>query len=233
MTLPGNLEEAKALYNNFKSEWANNLEKLGVSKPPKFGTMGSMLYLYAYINLGKPFLGEDAVVFASKMLNESFRDAQILRHMSNVNGYNARGRNGKMPDGTILKSGQYALINLTETAPDWKNNRSLSVNSGDWEQVKEHYNYKCACCGSAEGHPNNRKSGTMTVLEKGHMNPKLPLGPGNMIPQCQICNKPYLDNVVFDKNGYVYALASTKLLERADEHTQKECWEFLKQRFGT
>jgi len=230
--LPQTTEEAKPLYEQFCKEWETNLKPLGVTKPPGLGSISSYLYLYAYLNIGKAFEGTDALAFASKMLNQNCIDAQTLRHMSNVQGFNARSRNGNMPDGSVLKPGQYALVDMLTTAPGWKNNRSEAVKTGDWEDIKKHYNYKCACCGSEEGKANNRKQGTITVLEKGHMDPHKPLGPGNMIPQCQICNKPYLDHVVFDKNGYVWAIADTKLLERADETTQKACWEYLKQKYG-
>jgi len=226
------VEEAKLIYEKFHNEWETNLKSLGVAKPPGFGSVSSYLYLYAYINLGKAFEGTAALTFASQMLNQSCTDAQTLRHMSNVQGFSARSRNGNMPDGTKLKSGHYALIDMMTTAPDWKNNRSETVKTGDWEDIKQHYNRKCACCGSEEGKPNNRKQGTITVLEKGHMDPRKTLGPGNMIPQCQICNKPYLDHVVFDANGYVWAIADIKLLERADEATQLACWEYLKNKYS-
>lgn len=230
--LPDNLDDAKSIYEQFVKDWETNLKSSGVAKPPGLGSISSYLYLYAYINIGKAFEATDALSFASRMLNQNCTDAQALRHMSNVQGFNARSRNGNMPDGSKLKPGQYALVDMNTTAPGWKNNRSQAVKTGDWDDIKQHYHYKCACCGSEEGKMNTRKPGTITVLEKGHMNPRLPLGPGNMIPQCQICNKPYLDYVVFDKNGYVHAIASTKLLERADEETQKQCWEMLKQKFG-
>jgi hypothetical protein len=231
--LPENLDDAKSIYEQFVKDWEINLKSIGVRKPPKFGTKGSWTYLYAYCHMGKPITGLHIAKWASQLSGEEFtEDSQALRHMSNTYGYNARKRNGIMPDGSKLKSGQYSLINMLEAAPGWKNNRSKVVKIGDWEDIKKHYNYKCACCGSAEGKSNNRMPGTSTILEKGHMNPRLPLGPGNMIPQCQICNKPYLDHVVFDKNGYVHAIASTKLLERADEETQKQCWEMLRQKFG-
>jgi len=232
MAIPQTLAEAEILYKQFCDDWETNLKSYGIKKPGAFGSNASLLYTYAYANLGKTFSGEDALDFATKMAGRRIADPQELRHMSNVHGYNARGRSGHMPDGTKVSSGQYALVDMLTPAPDWKNARSEKVKTGDWEDIKKHYNYKCAMCGSLEGKPNTKKSGTLTVLEKGHMDPRKTLGPGNMIPQCQLCNKPYKDNAVFDKNGFVYAIANTKFVERADLEVQKECWEYLQKKFG-
>jgi len=231
IALPTTLDEAKPIYDKFYSEWEANLKQLGVTKPPMFGTNTSMIYLYAYCHIGHAFNGKDALEFASNILNKKVTDAQSLRHMSNVNGYNARSRNGAMPDGTKLKPSYYALLDMNLTAPDWKNNRAVAVTTGNWDAVKHHYKFRCACCGSEENKPNNRKRGTITVLEKGHMDPEKPLEAGNIIPQCQICNKPYRDNVVFDANGYVWSIANTVFLERSSEKVKQACFKYLKEYF--
>jgi hypothetical protein len=224
--IPITIEDAEKLYQQFCADWAANLEQLGVIKPPEWGTSASMLFTYAYANIGRPFKGNDAVDWCNR-LGCAVRDPQILRHMSNGYGYNARGRSGLLPNGTKVKMGEYALVNMTEIAPGWKGHRQNLLQKGDWTDIKAAYNYRCVCCGSREGQANHRKPGTMTVLEQGHMDPKKPLGPGNIIPQCQICNKPYRDNVVFTSEGYVWALGNTVLVERSSEDVQLEILQYL------
>ena len=218
--------DAKKVYDQFCADWSANLEKLGVSKPPEWGGSASMLFAYAYACMGQPFKASDALDWANNLGNP-VRDPQILRHMSNIMGYNARSRSGLMPDGTKVKHGEYALVNMTETAPGWKGHRKNLLQKGDWTSIKQAYDHRCVCCGSQEGRPNHKKPGTMTVLEQGHMDPNLPLGPGNIIPQCQVCNKPYRDNVVFTSEGYVWALGNTTLVERSDRDVQLAILEYL------
>jgi hypothetical protein len=136
--------------------------------------------------------------------------------MSNLNGFNARSKGGILPNGTKISSGSYCLVDMINASPDWKNARQSAVQSGDWELIKKQYNYKCACCGSKEGEPNNKKSSKITKLEQGHMNPNKNLEPGNIIPQCEVCNKPYKNNVVFDSEGYIYSLGNSTLVLRSD-----------------
>ncbi len=212
--IPTTIEDAEKLYQQFCADWAANLEQLGVSKPPEWGGSASLLFCYAYANIGQPFKASDALDWTNNLGNP-VRDPQILRHMSNIMGYNARSRSGLMPDGTKVKHGEYALVNMTETAPGWKGHRKNLLQKGNWADIKAAYDHRCVCCGSREGQANHRKPGTMTVLEQGHMDPNLPLGPGNIIPQCQVCNKPYRDNVVFTSEGYVWALGNTVLVERS------------------
>lgn len=219
MTIPSTLAQAKTLYEQFHADWAKSLEVLGVSKPPEWGGSASMLFTYAYANLGQPFKSSDALNWCNQLGNP-VRDAQILRHMSNIMGYNSRSRSGLMPDGTKVKHGEYALVNMTETSPGWKGHRKNMLEKGDWADIKQAYDYRCVCCGSQEGKPNHKKPSFATVLEQGHMDPNKPLQTGNIIPQCQICNKPYRDNVVFTSEGYVWALGNTVLVERSDPDVQ-------------
>ncbi len=71
------------------------------------------------------------------------------------------------------------------------------------------YGCKCACCGSKEGEPMSRSNG-ITKLEKGHMNPDLPLNYNNTIPQCQYCNGASLDKRMYNKKGETIAIKDKK-----------------------
>lgn len=46
-------------------------------------------------------------------------------------------------------------------------------------------------------------------LQKGHMNPSEPLAAGNIIPQCQICNRGDRNRWIYDKTGRVIEVADT------------------------
>ena len=226
MTIPNTLDEARILYEQFVKEWETNLKHLNVSKPPAFGGSASLLYTYAYANIGNIFKAKDAIKFAQHLGSE-VTDPQTLRHMSNIYGYNARGRSGLMPDGTKVKMGEYVLIDMINTAPGWKGHRKSMLATGDWESIKKSYDYRCVCCGSLEGKPNHKKSGTKTVLEQGHIDPNIPLTTGNIIPQCQICNKRYQSGVVFDSEGAVWALGDTTLVARSSAEVKKEILNYL------
>ncbi len=221
--LPTDLIQAKTKYSELESLWAKNLKSKGVKKPPKFGTKGSWFYLYAYCNLGKSFKGMDVAPWAMSITGVKItEDPQVLRHMSNVNGYNARGKDGLLPDGTTLNPGEYSLIDVINTTPDWKKNRASTVATGDWNSIKQAYGNRCACCGSKENESHNKKSGIITKLEKGHMDPSKDLISGNIIPQCTICNKPYKNNAVFDSEGYVVALGNATMAIRSNDSVKKD-----------
>ncbi len=68
------------------------------------------------------------------------------------------------------------------------------------------------------------------------MNPARPLEEGNIIPQCQICNRPDRNRWVFDKTGRVIAVAISKdgirvvkeFLKNATKEMRTEIATFLK-----
>ena len=75
----------------------------------------------------------------------------------------------------------------------------------EWVRIKAEHNYECACCGSTESEPMSRANG-ICKLEKGHMDPELPLTPINTIPQCQYCNGASKDKRKFNKKGETIAI---------------------------
>lgn len=68
------------------------------------------------------------------------------------------------------------------------------------------------------------------------MNPALPLEFGNIIPQCQVCNRPDRDRWIYDKTGRVIAIADSedgkrvveKYLKKVSQSTREYFLEFLK-----
>jgi len=87
--------------------------------------------------------------------------------------------------------------------------RKLGVTEEEFEKIKKTYNYRCATCGAEEGklHYNPYYDREIVQLQKGHMNPLKELEPGNIIPQCQFCNRAYRNWLVFDRNGRTIGVA--------------------------
>jgi len=161
-------------------------------------------------------------------------DVQQARHLSMQSGWNilsgTRGDNrGNIP------SGSYKLIDLATPYPAFALERREGF-SGDWEALKKHYDNCCATCGSREGAEHRFRKGVTVQLQKGHMNPSLPLQDGNIIPQCQICNRPDRNRWIYDKTGRVIEIADTddgfrivlKFIRNASQHTVRKLFDFLK-----
>jgi len=65
------------------------------------------------------------------------------------------------------------------------------------------YDNKCVNCGSEEGKPMRWNKHKITVLQKGHMDPRRSLTSDNIIPQCAMCNQQYKNKAVFNDRGFV------------------------------
>ena len=116
---------------------------------------------------------------------------------------------GSRGDDNNLKNGEYKLISLEQPYPGFIKNRRTGLNTNDFEEIKKHYGYRCACCGSKEGEPHLYYKNIITQLQQGHMNPSKDLTEGNIIPQCQICNQPDKNRWIYDSFGRVIAVADT------------------------
>ncbi|MDE7176132.1 MAG: hypothetical protein K2N75_08875 [Helicobacter sp.] len=162
-------------------------------------------------------------------------DVQQARHLSKQGGYNIiSGTRGDI--GAKIGAGYYQLITLEKPYPSFKPDRRSGIESADFESLKKEYDYKCATCGSIEGKPHNIRKNEITKLQEGHMNPSLPLEIGNIIPQCQVCNRPDRDRWIYDKTGRVIEIADSddgkrvveKYFKRVSTHTKEYFLEFLK-----
>lgn len=162
-------------------------------------------------------------------------DVQQARHLSKQGGFNIiSGTRGDI--GAKIPAGFYQLVDLTTPYPSFKPNRRSGIESADFEELKKEYDYRCATCGSVEGKPHNIRKNEVTQLQVGHMNPALPLEIGNIIPQCQVCNRPDRDRWIYDKTGRVVAVADSddgkrvveKYLKIVSQSTKEYFLEFLR-----
>ncbi|MCX2682959.1 hypothetical protein OQH60_03665 [Campylobacter sp. MIT 21-1685] len=162
-------------------------------------------------------------------------DVQQARHLSKQGGfYIISGTRGDI--GVKIPAGHYQLITLEKPYPSFKPDRRSGIESADFEELKKEYDYKCATCGSIEGEPHNIRKNEKTILQEGHMNPSLPLEIGNIIPQCQVCNRPDRDRWIYDKTGRVIEIVDSddgkrvveKYFKRVSTNTKEYFLEFLK-----
>lgn len=166
-------------------------------------------------------------------------DVQQARHLSKQRGYYIiSGTRGDI--GQNIKAGHYKLVDLQTPYPSFKPDRRSGIDSGDFESLKKEYDYRCATCGSIEGKPHNIRKNEITQLQEGHINPAKPLKIGNIIPQCQVCNRPDRDRWIYDNTGRVIAVADSEDGKRVVEkylkqtnRTRKEYFlDFLKKLLG-
>ena len=104
--------------------------------------------------------------------------------------------------------------------------------TGEWENLKKQYGYRCVTCGSEEGKPNIHWSNTITRLQKAHKDPNKPLVAGNIIPQCEKCNRASRNNWVYDERGRVIKLANPNVIKRSDKEVRWKVYEILYEEFN-
>ena len=146
---------------------------------------------------------------------------QQVRHLSR-DGWNLEG-DGKgahrIKDARLVHQG-YAVE---------KTRSENLLNADDFDAIKAAYDNKCVSCGATEGQESPRYQGDGIVkLQKGHRDPELPMKKGNVIPQCQFCNRAYKNDFTFDKKGRVRAVASPKPVLRASEKVKAKVMTELK-----
>lgn len=63
------------------------------------------------------------------------------------------------------------------------------------------------------------------------MNPNKPLEMGNIIPQCEKCNRPDRNNWIYDQKGRVVGVASEKVIDKCAKELRRKIYERLKKEF--
>jgi hypothetical protein len=81
------------------------------------------------------------------------------------------------------------------------------VGAKNFEELKAVFGFRYVTCGSQEGKPHLLEPDKRTELQKGHMNPYKFLTLDNIIPQCQLCNRLYKDNFVFNEKERIVTVA--------------------------
>ena len=158
-------------------------------------------------------------------------DVQQARHLGAQKGwYIISGtRNDNI---TNINPGEYKLMTLETSYPGFTGQKRVENISGYyWEDLKIAYDYRCATCGSKEGEPNYNWPETITKLQKGHMDPNKPLEEGNIIPQCEKCNRADRNYWIYDAKGRVIKIANAKVIDNCSIEIQKQIYARLYKKF--
>jgi len=156
-------------------------------------------------------------------------DVQQARHLGAQAGWwiVAGGRDNIVLD---IERGEYQLYTLEQPYPGFKNEHRISEIS-NWEEIKKIYSFRCATCGSQENKPHLHWPATKTVLQKAHMDPNKPLVSGNIIPQCQKCNRADRNRWVYDEKGRVIKLADANFVKNFDKDVKLKIYKILYKEF--
>lgn len=176
-----------------EEEWKVYLKPKGVNFNFKKDSLAYLCLVELYQNLGNWVTKKELV----EKIGYQGTDLQTPRHLWNTHGwYIESNRKGA---GNLA----YRLVTVKEPSPNWiPVKRTCGLNVSDWDELKKEYDNCCASCGSKEGEPHRYHKRTV-VLEKGHMDPRKDMSVGNIIPQCNFCNKHYGNRYIFDRMGRV------------------------------
>jgi len=155
-------------------------------------------------------------------------DVQQARHLGAQKGWwiTAGGRDNIV---IKLKLGQYQLYSLEKPYPAFKGHRITKTDN--WLKIKKQYRFRCVTCGSQEGEPNFHWPATKTKLQMAHMDPRRPLIAGNIIPQCQKCNRADRNRWVYDERGRVIKLAKANFVKNFDKEIRWKIYKILYEEF--
>ncbi len=230
-----NKKSIKSIYKMLCEFYEKYLKSYGVKLPKLYDSKGNftkdalvLVYLaYDYPKTRKVTKEELTKFVRSYYPNTN--DVQQARHLGAQSGWwiVAGGR-----DNIVLKikRGSYQLYTLEEPYPGFKKGHRISE-TDDWEEIKAMYNYRCATCGSQENKPHFHWPATKTKLQKAHMNPNKPLVNGNIIPQCQKCNRADRNRWVYDEKGRVIKLADANFVKNFDKDVREKIYKILYKEF--
>jgi len=195
--------------------YEKNLKDKGVKAVTAKTQLGQVLCCL-FENLGKPVKHEVIRAYVvSKGIKVTGADSPQPRQLGMQHGYNILGgrdinpiTNEKIPKSCFL------LMDLDNVHSGFKpKRRKLEMSTDDWTTILARYDRMCVNCGSVEGQPMRWNKHKITVLQKGHMDPRKSLTEDNVIPQCAICNQQYKNKAVFNDRGFVVEFLKTGFTE--------------------
>jgi len=227
-----NIEEQHRFIKKYHEKY---LRKYGVKLPKLYNkenqfSMNALALIY--LSFGYP---KTKIISKTELTNfirnfyPEVNDVQQARHLGAQDGWwiVAGGRDNIVAK---VKRGYYQLYTLERPYPDFKKGHRI-IDTGNWEKLKTQYSYRCATCGSREGEPHFHWSGTKTKLQKAHKDPHKPLKAGNIIPQCQKCNRADRNRWVYDEKGRVIKLADASFVRNFDKDVKKKIYRILYEEF--
>lgn len=231
-----NDSENKNQYQILKMFHEKFLKRYGVKLPKLFDSHGkytkdalTLIYLSRNYPKTKLVTKTELTGYIRKYYPET-NDVQQARHLGAQAGWwiVAGGR-----DNIVLKvpRGSYQLYTLERPYPGFKSGHRIAE-TDDWEKIKKLYNFRCATCGSQENMPHLHWPATKTILQISHMDPNKPLVKGNILPQCQKCNRPDRNRWVYDEKGRVIKLADANFVRNFDKNVREIIYRILYEEFN-
>jgi hypothetical protein len=190
-------------YNIVKSEYDIHLKELGVNIPGENSQLGQALCCL-YENIVRPVSTNDIIKYVSNKLGVDAIRIQV-RHLALQKGFNViKGGEVNPTTNEKIPNASYLLLNLTEPHPSFiPTRRNNEIDDEEWREIKRRFGNMCVNCGSKEGEHMRWNIYDVTILQRGHMDPRLPLTTNNIIPQCKFCNQQYRNNAIFNNRGFV------------------------------
>jgi hypothetical protein len=212
------------------------LKKFGVKLPELYDSNKKFTknaLVLVYLSMGYPktkVVTKTELTYFMREFYPDTADVQQARHLGAQDGWwiVAGGRDNIVEK---VKRGSYKLYTLERPYPGFKKgHREKDVSN--WDELKAAYGYRCATCGSREGDPHLHWPGTKTKLQQAHKDPNKPLRPGNIIPQCQKCNRADRNRWVYDDKGRVIKLADPLFVKNFDKEVRCKIYKILKDELG-
>lgn len=211
------------------------LKKYGVTLPKLFDKSKKFTknaLALVYLSWGYPKtrnVSKTEITQFMRRFYPNINDIQQPRHLGAQDGWwiVAGGRDNIV---VTIPRGYYQLYTLEQPYPSFKKGHRVS-DIKNWEELKASYGYRCATCGSREGEPHFHWPGTKTKLQKSHKNPDRPLVAGNIIPQCQKCNRADRNRWVYDDKGRVIKLAKASFVKNFDRDVRWKIYQILYREF--
>ncbi|MBU4362007.1 hypothetical protein KJ813_05030 [bacterium] len=222
-------------YNLIKEYHERYLKKYGVKMPALYDSQTQFTknaLVLVYLSIGYPKTKKVSKMELTTFIRNFFpnvNDVQQARHLGAQDGWwiVAGGRDNAV---LTIERGSYQLYTLEKPYPSFKKGHRIS-DFGNWEELKARYGYRCATCGSKEGEPHFRWTGTITKLQKSHKDPNKPLTIDNIIPQCQKCNRGDRNRWVYDDQGRVIKLAKPSFVKNFDKEVRWKIYKILYEEF--
>lgn len=228
-------KEIIGIYSKIVEYHSRYLKKLGVKLPSlrdKSGKFTKNALVLCYLARDYPKTKQVSKIELTHFVRKYYpdvSDVQQARHLGAQDGWwiLAGGR-----DNIVLKVeyGHYQLYTLEQPYPGFKNEHRKTEDL-DWQGLKKAYGFRCATCGSRENEPHFHWPGTKTKLQKSHKDPNKPLIKGNIIPQCQKCNRADRNRWVYDDKGRVIKLAKARFVLNFDPTVQEQIYKILKNKY--
>ncbi len=197
-------EEINNWYSQICKEHKEYLQQYDI-KLPKANSYRALQLVFLRKYMGKLVHKDTISIFIKHIKSEAGQDQQV-RHLA-ADGFYILNRNEKVQNSNEkVPSGYHILITLETPKPDYifkQLKRIGRVGAKNFSDLKAVYDFKCATCGVEENKPHRYFPQKRVLLEQGHQNPNEALSLDNTIPQCQLCNKFYLDKFIFDDKGRI------------------------------